>query len=281
MLALDMDGTLLNEEFRVEPQTARKLIALSMRGVEIVLCSGRRFSSAVAYAKELKLSGPIVVNNGSVVKDVATGRTLYAEYFPREHLPKVIELLKEMGLPAVLLVDEHPDYDFCVDVAEDGNEYHAEYVSLNRDMGRVVDDLAAVRSEKATQINVFHTYPTLLAAEKRIREAMDGKVGLVIIRHVKYKGCSLEIAAPTASKWKALQWLARRQGIAPKEIAAIGDEVNDVEMIRGSGYGVAVANALDEVKAAADYVTRQPRNRGVEEVIAVLFPGRGLTGPIG
>jgi len=271
LLALDIDGTLLNEDFGIDRGTANRLAALSAGGVELVLCSGRRFSSAVGYAKELGLPGPIVVNNGAIVKEAATGRTLYAEYFPRDQLPALLRLLREMGLPAVLLTDNYPEYDFCVDVAEDGNPYHMEYLTLNRDMARIVHDLAAVPCERATQVDIFHTYPTLLAAEKTIREAMNGRVGTVIVRNVMYKGCSLEIAAPGTSKWKALQWLAQQRGIEPQHIVAIGDDTNDVEMVREAGYGIAVANALDEVKAVADYVTRQPRNLGVEEAIELLF----------
>jgi len=271
LLGLDLDGTLLNEELEIEQRTAERLTALSARGVEIILCSGRRFSAAVGYAHELGLTGPIVVNNGTIVKEVAGERTIYTDYFPQEHLAGLLDLLKGIGLPAVLLTDEYPDYDFCVDVAEGVNEYHTEYLDLNREMGRVVDDLAAVRCHTVSQVNVFHAYPTLLEAEKRIREAMNGKVGTVIIQHVKYKGCSLEMASPTASKWKALRWIAQQRGIKPEEIVAIGDEVNDIAMVRKAGFGVAVANALDEVKAAADYVTKQPHNRGVEEVIGVLF----------
>jgi Cof subfamily protein (haloacid dehalogenase superfamily) len=272
LLALDLDGTLLNEEMRIEPRTAGKLAELSARGVEIILCSGRRFSAAVGYAKKLDLPGPIVVNNGALAKEAATGRTLYAGYFPQEQLPPLLRLLREMGLPAVLLTDRYPDYDFYVDVLEDGNEYHREYVRINRDMARVVEDLAAVRCEKVTQVDVFHAHPRLLAAEERIAEAMKGKVSSVIITHVKYKGCSLEFAAPGSSKWQALRWLAEQRGIQPEEIVAIGDDVNDVEMVRAAGYGVAVANALDEVKAVADYVTSHPNNLGVEEAVGLLFP---------
>ena len=277
LLALDMDGTLLNEEFGIEPQTAQELARLSAAGVEVVLCSGRRFCAAVGYAKELGLSGPIVVNNGTIVKEVATGRTVYAEYFPQEQLPALLQLLREMGLPAVILTDDYPDYDFCVELADDSNEYHTEFVTRNRDMARVVQNLADARCEKAVQVDVFHTYATLLAAEKKIREAMDGKVGTAIIRHLKYRGSSLDIVSPTASKWKALQWLAQQRGIKPEEIVAIGDDCNDVEMVREAGYGVAVANALDEVKTVADYVTTHPRNRGVEEVIESVFMRPDLT----
>lgn len=272
MLALDMDGTLLDEEYAIDPRTAQKLAALSAGGVELILCSGRRFCAAVGYAKELGLSGFIVVNNGTIVKEVSTGRTLYADYFPRDQLPPLLDLLEEFGLPAVLLTDDYPDYDFWVEPAEDSNEYHREFVNRNRDMARVVENLADAPCAKAVQVNVFHTYATLTAAEKRIREAMNGKVGTAIIRHLKYRASSLDIVSPTASKWKALQWLARRRGIEPEEIVAIGDDANDVEMVRAAGYGVAVANALDEVKAVADYVTKHPRNLGVEEAIGVLFP---------
>ncbi len=272
LLGLDLDGTLLNEDLEIQRSTARKLFELSSRGVEIVLCSGRRFSAALRYAHRLGLNGPIVVNNGTIVKEVASGGTIYRDYFPQEHLPGLLTLLKRMELPAVLLTDEYPAYDFCVDVAEGANEYHTEYLEINREMGRIVDDLAAIQCDTVSQVNVFHAYPIVVPAERRIREEMDGKVGTVIIQHVKYKGCSLEMASPDASKWKALRWIAEQRGIKPEEIVAIGDEVNDIQMVREAGFGVAVANALDEVKAVADYVTNQPHNLGVEEAIGLLFP---------
>jgi Cof subfamily protein (haloacid dehalogenase superfamily) len=272
MLGLDLDGTLLNESFEIESSTADRLAALMSRGAEIVLCSGRRFSSAVRYAHEMGLTAPIVVNNGTVVKDVATGRTLYAEYFSPENALCLLRMLKEMNLPAVVLTDDSLEYDYCVDVTERGNEYHAEFVSLNREMAKVVDDLIGFRCDTISEINVFHEYETLLAAQARIRKAMDGRVQSIIIRrHVRYRGCTLETAVPGTSKWSALLWIAQQRGIKPEEIVAIGDEANDIEMVREAGFGVAVANATDEVKAAADYVTKQPRNAGVDEAIDVLF----------
>jgi Cof subfamily protein (haloacid dehalogenase superfamily) len=272
MLGLDLDGTLLAESFEIESATADKLAALMSRGVEIVLCSGRRFSSAVRYARELGLTAPLVVNNGTIVKDIATGRTLYAEYFSPENATRLLRLLKEMNLPAVVLTDESGEHDYCVDVTDGGNEYHAEFVSLNREMAKVVDDLTGFHCDTISEINVFHEYETLLGAQARIRKAMDGRVHSIIIRrHVRYRGCTLETAVPGASKWSALLWIARQRGIKPEEIVAIGDEVNDIEMIREAGFGVAVANATDEVKAAADYVTKQPRSAGVDEAIDALF----------
>lgn len=272
MLALDLDGTLLTESFEVESRTADRLAGLMSKGVEIVLCSGRRFSSAVHYAHELRLTTPIVVNNGTIVKDVATGRTLYAEYLSRENAVCLLRLLKDMDLPAVVLTDDSEEYDYCVDVTDAGNEYHTEFVSLNRETAKVVDDLIAISCETISEVNVFHEYQRLLAAQTRIRDAMDGKVRSIIIRrHVRYRGCTLETAVPGASKWSALLWIARQRGIQTDEIAAIGDEMNDLEMIQDAGFGVAVANARDEVKAAADYVTQQPRGAGVDEAIDHLF----------
>jgi hypothetical protein len=272
MLGLDLDGTLLTESFEIESSTAGKLAALVSKGVEIVLCSGRRFSSAVRYARDLNLITPIVVNNGTIVKDVATARTLHAAYLTRENAVRLLRLLKEMDLPAVVLTDDSPDFDYCVDVTDDGNEYHAEFVSLNREMAKVVDDLIAFRCDAISEINVFHEYERLLSAQARIRDAMDGKVRSIIIRrHVRYRGCTLETAVPGASKWSALLWIAQQHGIQPEEIAAIGDEVNDIEMIREAGFGVAVANARDEVKAVADYVTTHPRSAGVDEAINAIF----------
>jgi len=274
LLAIDLDGTLLDDSRKIDPTTAEKLAGVCATGVELVLCSGRRFSTAMKYATELGLSDLIVVNNGTIVKEVASGRTVHAEYFPRDEMKDVLVILKGIGLPVVLLTDNYPEYDFYVDVAEDGNEYHAEYLGMNKGMGRVVEDLLAVECEKPVQVVVFNAYPTLVEAEKIIREAMKGKLGALIVRNVRYKGCSLEISAPTASKWKALKWIAEQRGIRTDEIVAIGDDSNDVEMVQEAGFGVAVANALDEVKAVADCVTNQSWNRGVEEALHFLLAPR-------
>jgi hypothetical protein len=270
LLAIDLDGTLLDDSRKIDPTTAEKLAAVCEKGVELVLCSGRRFSTAMKYATELGLSELIVVNNGTIVKEVPSGRTVRSDYFPRREMKEVLTLLKEMELPAVLLMDNYPECDFYVDVAEDGNEYHAEYLTMNKGSGRVVEDLVRVECERPVQVVVFHAYPTLVEAEKKIREAMNGRVSVLVVRNVRYKGCSLEISAPTASKWKALKWIAEQRGIKTEEIVAIGDDSNDVEMVKEAGFGVAVANALDEVKAVADFVTEHPWNRGIEEALGLL-----------
>jgi len=275
LIAIDLDSTLLTGDGTVTPRTREVLERAHRAGVEIVICTGRRFSAAMEVLDGVTFADHIVVNNGVVTKEVATARTVYSNYFPLDDYAACIRALKRThpDLPVLVMVDEHPEYEFCADVIEAGdvargaNEYHMQYVTLNASMLRSVETLEALPTKRIIQCCILHEIERLEAAEASIIEATAGHADCLIIRNVKYLGSSFEVLPRGASKWRALQFLADSYSIPPRRIMAIGDDLNDLAMIRGAGLGVAMGNAVEAVHAAADWVTADKDHDGVAEAI--------------
>src|SRR5258706_15728945 len=104
LLALDVDGTLLDPAGVLRPTVRDAVLAVQQRGVRVVLCTGRRFRTARPMAQELELSGPLIVHNGALVKDYASGATLQQHYMPTDVHQEAAHLLGSLSTP-MLYVD--------------------------------------------------------------------------------------------------------------------------------------------------------------------------------
>ena len=275
LIAIDLDSTLLSSEGQVTPRTREAVDRAHRAGVEIVICTGRRFSSAMEVLGGVSFADHIVVNNGVVAKEVATGETVYSSFFPLDGYTTVIRAMKRLcpDLPALVMVDEYPDYEYCADVvdgrdtARGANAYHMEYIDWNPRMLRAVETLEALPTERVIQCCIQHEGERLRAIEGPLAESMRGLAHVFTVRNTKYRGSSLEVLPEGASKWRALQFLAASYNIPAQRIMAIGDDLNDLAMIEGAGLGIAMANAVEPVRAIADWVTADKDHDGVADAI--------------
>ncbi len=269
LIAIDLDSTLLSSEGHVTPRTREALDQAHDAGVEIVICTGRRFSSAMEVLDGVSFADHIVVNNGVVAKEVGTAKTVYSSFFSTDDYVRCIQAMKRIcpELPVLVMVDEHPDYEYCTDVTEDANEYHMEYLNWNPEMLRAVETLEALPTDRIIQCCIQQTGDRLKQIEQPLAEATAGFAHVFTIGNTKYRGSSLEVLPEGASKWRALQFLAGSYSIPPQRIMAIGDDLNDLAMIRGAGLGVAMGNAVEPVRQAADWVTADKDHDGVAEAI--------------
>lgn len=269
LIAIDLDSTLLSSEGRVTARTREVVDRAHNAGAEIVICTGRRFSSAMEVLDGVSFADHIVVNNGVVAKEVATGETVYSSFFGAEDYTAVIRAIRQVcpELPVLVMVDEYPEYEYCADVTHGANEYHMEYINWNPDMLRAVERLEALPTERVIQCCIQHEGARLGEIEPRLAAATAGLAHVFTIGNTKYRGSSLEILPPGASKWRALQFMAASYSIPPQRIMAIGDDLNDLTMVQGAGFGVAMANAVQAVRDAADWVTGDKDHDGVADAI--------------
>jgi Cof subfamily protein (haloacid dehalogenase superfamily) len=267
LLALDLDGTALDPAGDLSDDVRDAVAAARAGGLRVVLCTGRRFRTALPVAQGLSLSGAIVVNNGVLVKDLASGRTLSHRYLSDAVCAEVLALVREVGSPLVYVDAYEKRIDILIEGHAEAHPFQREYLEDNTDFTRVVDDLENTGRDDVIMMSTMGDEVTLRALRSRAERDLGGRVRMHSLINKNYRGQILEFLAPGTGKWPTLLRIAADEGIDPRQIAAVGDDDNDVEMIRGAGLGIAMGNAVDSAKAAADHVTRSNAEGGVVEAI--------------
>lgn len=273
LLALDIDGTILHPGGEIT-DAVRKAVGEALRaGLRVVLCTGRRYRSTLPIARSLGLAGPVVVHNGALVKDTAAGRTLEASYLDVEVQVEVRAALRTQG-PPLVYVDGWPDEDVLTERHGPVHPNQATYLDHYGPHCRFVPDLEAAARTDVVMMGVVADAAAIEALRPRALDALGERVRAHALRNPKSGAHSLEILAPGTGKWPALRRLAAAEGIAPHEIAAVGDDRNDVDLVAGAGLGIAMGNAAPEVAAVADLVVAgNDRDGAAEAIEAVLREG--------
>ena len=284
ILALDVDGTLLDPDGTLRPRTAAAVARAARAGIRPVLCTGRRYRRARPIAAQLGLDAPIVCNSGAIVKDPQDHRTLWRADFDPALVLEVLDLFDHHDQPAVTFTDRSPDEaDFIIPQFPTGRPFFDDYVGQNREHAEVDADWAPSlrlgKSRSQPRENcLFHvcaigSRPEMLAFQRAAHERLNGQVQTFVQRSPRYVGTMCEVLRSDASKWSAILHLARLWNVEPAEICAVGDDVNDVPMIRNAGLGVAMGHASADVLAAADLVTGDHDQDGVAMLVDEVLLG--------
>ena len=263
-LVLDIDGTLTNREKKITPRTREAVRSLQKRGIPIVLASGRPTAGVMPLAEELSMKqygGYVLAFNGAKIIDCKTGEALFGRTLPPEKIPQIASFAKRNG--AVLLSYEN---DNTVITEEPENQYVQMEGKLNRIPIRKIDDLVSYLTFPAVKCLLVGDGERMARLEELAKKEIGE--GLSIYRSEPY---FLEMMPQGVDKASALKELIARLGIAREELVACGDGFNDLSMIRFAGLGVAMANAQDVVKQAADAITASNEEDGVALAIQRFF----------
>jgi len=267
LLAVDADGTLLDPEGSLRPRIRAALVETRRRGIEVVVCTGRRFRTVKPLLEDLQLEGPVVVQNGVVVKEGRTGKTIHHRYLAPDLYPPALELMRRAGSPLVYIDAPEAGTDMLCERPEAWHPFQREYVEANRDVITYVDSLDTHPEQPVVMLSCMADLESLEVLAGAVREELGSRVHTHLIGNKLYQGDILEILSPHANKWSALQDVARSQGILADEILAIGDDDNDLPMIRSAGLGVAMGNATASLQEAADFVTQTNGDDGAARAI--------------
>jgi len=267
LLALDVDGTLLDPSGVLRPTVLQAVAAVQQRGVRVVLCTGRRFRSALPLAQALQLREPLVVHNGALIKEWTSGTTLHQCCIPAEVCRQVLPLLRQVSTPMAYVDAFHEQVDIVTEPLEQAHPFQREYLQDNLVHCRIVSSHTVPLPYGVVMISIMAEEERLRALRPQILQALGTQARVNLLINKNYQGHILEVLPPTVSKWAALYQLAVQLGIATQDILAVGDDENDLEMIRHAGLGVAMGNATATVKAAADYVTGSNAEDGLVQAI--------------
>lgn len=276
LLAIDIDGTLLDSSSALRPSVREALRRAVGAGLHVVLCTGRRYRTALPIAEELGLALPLICHSGALVKDTATHRTLFANPMPPEALRLLLDALGEFGLTPMVYTDSfHTQTDFYLQRGAALTPYHADYLLKNSGWYRFIESLDGGLPAPAIQVCTFGELDELRRIRPLLRERLAGRTTCHLLSSAKYLGNFLEFQSGTASKWAALADILAAQGIEAREVVAIGDDENDISMLRAAGLGIAMGNAAYAVKSASAIVAPSNDEDGVAKVIKKLLDRAG------
>jgi Cof subfamily protein (haloacid dehalogenase superfamily) len=281
LLALDVDGTLTDSRHEL-PAAAREAIRrVRSAGIRVMLATGRRYRDTLPVAEALGIDAPIVTASGALVKQPPAHATLHRAAFAPGVLADVVTRIVAAGHDPILYTDSFAQgYDFhCrtlagadADARGEGRGVR-EYLGRNRHLADVRADLHAAPPADAFAGFAMGTRADMLALEEQLLAAHRQRLSVHVIRSPRYRDWMCEIAPAGVTKWSGVTAVAAAWGIEAAEICAVGDDVNDLPMIRGAGLGIAMGNAVAEVRAAADRVVASHDEGGIADVAEVLLAG--------
>ncbi len=260
VLALDLDGTLTNHEKKITPRTMAALKAAQAQGVQLVLASGRPTVGIEPLAKELDLyrqGGYILSYNGGTVLDCKTGEVLYQNKLPAEMIPEIYAFAKAQGVTVISynndgVISENPTDPWALKECE-----------INKIPMIQVDDIVSYIDYPVSKMLLTFDPSLMETVEPAMQAQFDGRLDA-------YRSCAFFVEAVPlgVAKDASLAALLDTLGLAPENLMACGDGMNDRSMIAYAGTGVAMQNAEEAVKAVADYVTVADNDHdGVAEAI--------------
>lgn len=255
LVAIDMDGTLLTDDLTVTPGTIETIQKAVAKGAVVTIATGRMFASAKQYARQLQLNVPLITYQGAIVQDMEGTEVLYERPITEAISEQLVDIATKKGLHFQVYQDDQ----LYSAVENERLKIYAEKVHVPYS---IAPDLKTVIGKGFTK-GLFIEEPEVLdELTIELREIFGNEVHIA-----KSRADFLEITHPEANKGDALLHLAKQLNIHPTEIIGIGDNFNDRELIEQAGLGVAMGNAVDEMKAIADYITLSNNDEGVKHVI--------------
>lgn len=258
LIAIDLDGTLLNEKKRVTVENKAVLKELMNRGIEVIIATGRRYYSAKELIAELEMDEAIIMaNNGTIVRNMKTDDIITTRYFDPDDYYSLIREGKDRKLHAITHVDHFSEgYDILVELEKNDTRYK-NYLSDIANRYRTIDDLLRYSNPKALAIVYTGELEQLREFQHNLNSKYKGKYNAYLMHNLKNVGTMLEVINARGNKWVSVMEYAMSKGIKSEEIIALGDDNNDIEMIKNAGLGIAMKNATKEVRNASDIITEK------------------------
>ncbi len=268
MLAVDLDGTLLGPDSKLTPRTRAAMdCAIQAYGVAVVIATGRRFHSARPIAQDAGLTTPIVTHNGALVKDIATAAVCHYQPLDLDVARELLAFGKAFGADTIALDDPEGDGRILTDGVSERNASLRYYLEINRRYVQEVDDLRLSVAAPVTQVMFCGPCAPMQELAQALERDLAAEARLLMTTYPHNDMTILDLMHPACSKATGIAHVAAQLGIAPEEILAVGDNYNDLDMLRYAGRGILMGNAEPELKAMGFELTAPNTEDGVARVI--------------
>ncbi len=267
LIALDIDGTLLNSRFEVSARNRAAIAEAIRRGMEVALVTGRRYDFAMPVARQIESSLTMIVNNGALVR-TKDGETHLRHLLPRDTALRVLQATQLWRDGASVVFDRPEANQVMLETIDLQDGIRGAYYQRNLPFLGEAKPLESCLSEDPIQVMFSGPLQPMREAELALRSVQFSEEFALAVTVYERKDFSMiDVINPRVSKGTALSEWAAVRGIASQEILAIGDNHNDAEMLSFAGIPVVMENSVPELKTRGWYITQTNDEDGVATAI--------------
>ncbi len=265
LVASDLDGTMVGDNNIISNSNFEAIKELNSKNINLAICTGKTYEISKSYCKEFNAKYGIF-NNGSQIYDLTTGNKIYSLSLTNDEISKCIFFSKENNLHVHVysdneLITEKLQY---LDLRNFKLLDHSNYKFV------IIDDILGYIQKNQVEINqlvisgpqISNQFKELISTSLNVSIDHISKTGVYKDKIINKEYEYLSIVPGNTNKNTAIKFLEKYLNVDSSEIMAIGDNLNDLEMVKNSGIGVAVSNAYTDLKGVAKYVTQNDASSG-------------------
>jgi len=285
LVAIDLDGTMLNKYGIITEKTKEIISKVQEKNVEVMIASGRAITSVKRFAKEIKSKKYFISGNGAITYDVENNKILYENILKKQKALQIIKICEENSIYYNIytengIIAKNLNYNTLYYYKDnltkpDENRTH---INLVEDIYNYIDE----KDEKILKIMICDEHKSVFnSIVKRLKEISEIEVLEVshMSRKIIKQGTEeialeyfyTEVSAKDVDKWNALEEVIKLMNISKEEVLTIGDNANDVKMIKNAGLGIAMGESAPYVKKCADKITLNNDEDGVAVALKEIF----------
>lgn len=282
LVAVDLDGTMLNKYGIVTENTKKVIKNTIKKGTDVIIASGRPIDSIKTIAKEIESENYFIAGNGALIYDIKKDEIIYEKFLNKQKVLEIAEICEKNNISYNIYTEET--------IIAQQLKYNVLYYykeNLNKDEKRktnitLVENIREYiknsENKKFLKITICDESKSIFnSIIKRLNKVSN--INILDVCHITRKVIKqgteeinieyyyTELSSKDVNKWNAIQYLINKLNIKKDEIIAIGDNINDKEMIENAGVGIAMGQSTQIIRELADYVTDNNDNEGVKKAI--------------
>ncbi len=286
LIAIDLDGTLLNSYGMVSEKNKQALIEANKKGAEIVIASGRSTNSVKNIANDLGICNYIICGNGSLIYDLQHEEIIYDKFIDKKKALQIIEICEQNSIyyniyTENMVIAKSLNNNVLFYHQENANKPDSKKTKINL-VQNIYDYVDKLQNQNILKITISDNDNIIFnGIIRKLREIRD--IDVLDVAHMSRKMIKsgteevsleyyyTEITSKNVDKWYAIEYLIDKLNINKEDIMTIGDNVNDKLMIENAGCGVVMGNSAPYIKEIADMVVADNNKDGVAEAVENKF----------
>ena len=282
LVAVDLDGTLLNQYGVVTENTKKTINKTIENGTDVILASGRPIHSIETIADEIGSKNFFITGNGALIYDMEKQQPIYEKMLDKQKILEIAKICEDNSITYNIYT---PETIIAKDLKYNVLYYYKENLQKdekNRTSITMVDNIKEYveksSNEKFLKVTICDESKTIFnSVIRKLKEIKN--IEVLEVGHMSRKTIKqgtedvsieyyyTEISLQNVNKWQAIEYLIDKLNIKKEEVIAIGDNMNDAEMIKNAGLGIAMGQSAPQVKQIADYITDDNENEGVKKAL--------------